>query len=193
MADTTVPGMFATGDHASRPAAGDVGSGALYSCTDHDLIYQSDGSSWTTWATLGGGASGLLGVVSRSANGSAYTTSSATLGDVDATNAAVTFTAPASGNVLVRMSAGIGVDAAQTGFFGIRESTTDVGIKRFVMNGTTPPIIRSTAEWLITGISAGSHTYKAAFCVNGGATLSIFQEAAAAGNGALIVEVWAAP
>lgn len=54
MADTTLPALFQTGDHASRPAAGDVGSGALYSCTDHDLIYQSDGSSWTTWASLTG-------------------------------------------------------------------------------------------------------------------------------------------
>jgi hypothetical protein len=56
MADTTLPGLFATGDHASRPAASAVGSGALYSCTTHGLVYQSDGSSWTTWATLGGGA-----------------------------------------------------------------------------------------------------------------------------------------
>jgi hypothetical protein len=55
MADTTLPGLLATGDHASRPSASAVGSGALYSCTTHSLLYQSDGSSWTTWATLGGG------------------------------------------------------------------------------------------------------------------------------------------
>lgn len=53
MADTTLPGLLDTGTHASRPAANAVGSGALFSCTDHSLIYQSDGSSWTTWATLG--------------------------------------------------------------------------------------------------------------------------------------------
>lgn len=58
MADTTLPGLLATGDHASRSAAGDVGTGALYSCTDHNLVYQSDGSSWSTWATLGGGSGG---------------------------------------------------------------------------------------------------------------------------------------
>lgn len=55
MADTTLPGLLATGDHASRPAASAVGTGALYSCTDHALVYQTDGSSWTTWASLGGG------------------------------------------------------------------------------------------------------------------------------------------
>lgn len=58
MAVITIPGMFLTGDHASRPAATAVGSGSLYSCTDHSLIYQSDGSSWSTWATLGSGGGG---------------------------------------------------------------------------------------------------------------------------------------
>lgn len=52
---TTFADHLPTGDHASRPAAGDVPEGTLYSCTDHDLIYQSDGASWSTWATVGGG------------------------------------------------------------------------------------------------------------------------------------------
>lgn len=56
MATTTLPGLFDSGDHASRPTASAVGSGALYACSTHALIYQSDGSSWSTWATLGGGA-----------------------------------------------------------------------------------------------------------------------------------------
>lgn len=53
MAVITIPGMFLTGTHAARPAANAVGGGALYSCTDHGLIYQSDGAAWSTWATLG--------------------------------------------------------------------------------------------------------------------------------------------
>jgi hypothetical protein len=53
MAVITIPGMFLTGDHASRPAANAVGAGSLYSCATHSLVYQSDGSSWSTWATLG--------------------------------------------------------------------------------------------------------------------------------------------
>lgn len=48
-----------TGDHASRPAANAVPQGTLYSCTDHDKIYQSDGSAaWTDWAVLTGTAPG---------------------------------------------------------------------------------------------------------------------------------------
>lgn len=49
----TLPVLLDGGTHAGRPAASDVGVGGLYSCTDHSLIYQTDGSSWATWATLG--------------------------------------------------------------------------------------------------------------------------------------------
>lgn len=45
------------GDHASRPAFGDVPQGTLYACSTHGLIYQSDGATaWSTWATLVGAA-----------------------------------------------------------------------------------------------------------------------------------------
>lgn len=59
MATITAPGMFSSGDHASRPAANAVGVGALYACSDHALIYQSDGSSWSIWADLTGTATAL--------------------------------------------------------------------------------------------------------------------------------------
>lgn len=51
--------LYQTGNHAGRPAAN---SGCvLYSCTDHLLVYRSDGSSWTTFVTLpGGGISATL-------------------------------------------------------------------------------------------------------------------------------------
>lgn len=42
------------GTHAARPAATAVPEGTLYACSDHGLVYQSDGATWTTWATLGG-------------------------------------------------------------------------------------------------------------------------------------------
>ena len=42
--------------HANRPAANAAGQpiGALYSCSTHGLIYKTDGSTWSTYATLGG-------------------------------------------------------------------------------------------------------------------------------------------
>lgn len=51
-----MPGVttaYQTGNHAGRPAAS---SGCiLYSCTEHGLVYRSDGTTWITWLTLGGG------------------------------------------------------------------------------------------------------------------------------------------
>lgn len=51
----TVSGILLTGNHASRPSSGLV-TGTLYACSDHALVYQTsdDGTSWSTWATLGG-------------------------------------------------------------------------------------------------------------------------------------------
>ena len=54
MVATTLNGVLLTGDHASRPAASAVAKGTLYRCTTHSLVYQSDGSSWSTWASLAG-------------------------------------------------------------------------------------------------------------------------------------------
>lgn len=50
----TVAGILLTGIHASRPSSG-VSAGTLYSCTTHNLVYQTSdtGSTWGTWATLG--------------------------------------------------------------------------------------------------------------------------------------------
>lgn len=50
---TTFAGHLLDGIHASRPAATDVPAGTLYSCSTHGLVYQSDGATWSTWATLG--------------------------------------------------------------------------------------------------------------------------------------------
>lgn len=50
------------GDHASRPSASAVPEGSLYSCTDHNKIYQSDGTStWTDWYVAGATAATFVG------------------------------------------------------------------------------------------------------------------------------------
>jgi len=55
MATTRFADHLLTGNHASRPAASALPAGTLYSCTTHNLVYQSDGSStWSTWASLVG-------------------------------------------------------------------------------------------------------------------------------------------
>jgi hypothetical protein len=83
MATITIPGMFLTGTHAARPAATAVGTGSLYSCSTHSLIYQSNGATWSTWATLAGtGAPGEVTIARLSARRTNATTSFADVTDL---------------------------------------------------------------------------------------------------------------
>lgn len=54
-ASTTLSGVLLKGVAASRPAASAVAGGTIYSATDTGAITQSDGASWTTYATVGSG------------------------------------------------------------------------------------------------------------------------------------------
>jgi hypothetical protein len=54
----TVTGIHLGRDiHGNRPAANAAGQpyGALYSCSTHNKIYRSDGSTWSDWADATGG------------------------------------------------------------------------------------------------------------------------------------------
>lgn len=63
MTTRTIDLIKAADTHANRPTATTVPAGCLYACTTHSLIYRSDGSSWSTWATLAGGSAVLLSTV----------------------------------------------------------------------------------------------------------------------------------
>lgn len=62
--------------HANRPAATAVPAGTLYSCSTHSLLYRSNGTTWSTWATLAGGAvvpiGGTTGQVLKKNSGTDY-------------------------------------------------------------------------------------------------------------------------
>lgn len=55
MAAITIPGMFLTGNHASRPSSG-VGKGTIYACSTHTKLYQTTdtGATWVDWFTAAG-------------------------------------------------------------------------------------------------------------------------------------------
>lgn len=143
----------------------------------------------------GTGGTGLLALFVQTA-GTNKTTTSATQADVDATNAVVTFSAPASGNVLVRVTCHIGMSANfQNGRLGLRESTTDVAGPYDAIVGTAAQTTFQTHSlaFRVAGISAGSHTYKLAFAVSGGATLTVLQIGSGGTIYPVTMEVWAAP
>lgn len=57
---TTFANHLLDGIHASRPAATAVPEGTLYACSDHRLIYQSDGAAWATWSDVSGSTGATL-------------------------------------------------------------------------------------------------------------------------------------
>lgn len=188
---SAVPSGAAGGDLAGTypdPALGAVvaAAGPLGAATTTPVVTIDAKGRVTALTSV---SSGLLAVV-KNVTGGTKSTTSATQSDVDATNSVITFTAPASGNVVVRVTANCNILAAQqNAFLGIREGSTDVINKEFALQGNTSFIATYEVAWstYITGVTAGSHTYKLAFAVNGSTTLSVLQALG------VILEVWAAP
>lgn len=128
-----------------------------------------------------------------------YSTSTATVADVDATNLAVTFTAPPSGKVLVRLSALADLSSATSSalYWGLREgSTTLAGLAQAI--NSRAGLQYSNVVVVVTGLTPGSsHTYKWAFATNGnpGPVGHIYSGGETDSNhgGASVLEVHALP
>lgn len=97
------------------------------------------------------------------------TTTSTSLADLDATNAVVTFTAPSSGNVLIRLTAVVAPPQTAGGYvsWGLRESTTDIegavgeSIAARAAAATTVEYRSASMVWVRTGLTpSSSYTYK---------------------------------
>lgn len=141
------------------------------------------------------GVSGLLGVTTY-APGSVVerTALSSTPVDLDATNLAVTFTAPASGEVLVRLTASAESPEGDL-LWGLREGESAVSAHfPEVISGysvTESLRIRASAVVPITGLTAGAaHTYKWSIAkFVGSSAITSY-----GGNrGPAVMEVWAVP
>lgn len=119
----------------------------------------------------GGGSSTPLGAAFfvNATDTTTYTTSSTSAVDVDATNLAVTFTAPANGIVIVTLSALVDNNASGNGLsFVVREGVTNVSTAQVCSIPSGLPSNTSTRLFRITGLTAGSHTYKFGWFTGGG-------------------------
>lgn len=122
----------------------------------------------------------------------------------DTTNARITFTAPANGNVLVRIRCTVtGATTMPTILLGVLESSTVVA-RQSPLGGVPATAVATTnitqeALFTVTGLSAGSHVWDAAYGVEivlastnikyGGPN----DASGADAWGALVFEVWEAP
>jgi hypothetical protein len=189
--DNDYPSLLLT-EQGSAPSSPAASHQRLYIRTsDHSLVTVN--SSGTVTPVSSGGTSPLLAVHQSTAGDAS--TSSTSFVDADATNLAVTFTAPASGNVIVTCSAVMSPDSggANNGAlaaWGLRESTSNITPAN--MYAARSVIVSAIANYLfismrfyLTGVSAGSHTYKWSHKVSAGTTVIVAGAASPA-----LMEVW---
>jgi hypothetical protein len=98
------------------------------------------------------------------------TTAALAMTAIDTTNLRITFTAPASGNVLVRMRGVLhGATTYAQILFGVLESSTVQGrgdpIGGLKTTALATAQLAQESEFIVTGLGAGSHTWDAAYGV----------------------------
>ena len=133
------------------------------------LTADSSQASGVKWAAAGSSSAVLAQKIYNPGTLASYTITATSQTDVDATNLAVTFTAPSSGNVLVTLTAGFQIpngaaSAYTTLYWGLRESTTLI-FESFMFGGAFLSSAAwdqmGTARFVVTGLTSGSsHTYK---------------------------------
>jgi len=153
------------------------------------LTADSAQTSGVKWAAPSGTSVALLGLKQYApGSNSTYSISSATVTDVDATNLAVTFTAPSTGNILVRLSALMSPSGAQDVGWAVRDGSTTV--KTIYVTDAITGAVRYHASFAVTGLTPGnSYTYKFAWyrAVTGTWTMYVGPDRQA------VMEIWAAP
>ena len=158
-----------------------------------------DGTGAYSVPAGGGGGGGVLGAISYSSgsNGSWKNTSSGTVSDIDATNASVAVTIPASGNIVVMIQGEFYVSVAHsTCVVALRTGSTTLGrhilqilASGGIINTSGPPSVLASdttnvPTWFyLTGLTPGALTIKAAFAVDaGGGTLNVAANDGASGH-----------
>lgn len=182
-------GDLPAGTGSNTAAKRTVGSNGTF------LQANSGDSTGLVWATAG------LLAINRYAPTSqtVYSTSSTSMTDVDASNMLVTFTAPLSGNVLVRLNAfGDTNGAAGECYWGLREASSNLpGIARVLRGSATHPGDYLSVPIYVTGLTPGnSYTYKWSYAVDPGTSTTriIVMDGSTTGEWSPgIMEVWAAP
>lgn len=170
-------------DHASIDHTGITGAGSPTEITsiptaetDAAKVLAPDGAGGVEFRAEAGSGAGAISAFKYDTAGGNKSTTSTTQADVDATNAVVAGTVPASGNFLIIASFTVNMSANnQNAFVGLREGTTDVLNGIFACQGQAGFNLEAlvAVRLYVTGATPGSHTYKLAFKVNGGATFTI--------------------
>jgi hypothetical protein len=140
----------------------------------------------------GGGAASLVAVqyYEPATDSTVGSVASSTIADVDATNAAVTFTADGSSDYLVVVESLVGNSGASAvGYMSLREGGSNISQRAWMLENIAKIRLRFTFK--VAAPTAGSHTYKAALSTNTIGTATVFAGPASTGTfGPFVMEVW---
>ena len=164
---------------------------ALVEGTNMTITYDAGTDTIELEADSGGGGSAslLAQTAYTPVSDGSYTTTSGTAADIHATNLAVTFTAPASGKVNVRLQALTDVSSGQDQQWGLREGTTNIFAPRATFIGTGNYRMLSL-DIPVTGLTPGnSYTYKWSWKTTGGTATLYYGPT----RQVPIMQVWAVP
>lgn len=178
---TTTTGDIIYASAANTPARLGIGS-------TNQVLTVSGGVP--TWATASSGST-LLAYKTDN-YGSNYSTTSTSFVDVNATLFALTFTAPSSGNVILRATMPIEFNGSGNAVFNWREGTTDLSGTDFivVLNGSIFPYAGTIGfSCRVSGLTSGnSYTYKLGMkTTNSGTTFFGYTN-----NSRYLLECWSA-
>lgn len=135
-----------------------------------------------------GGGTGLIGFKNYrpGADAASYNTTSTSSVDVDATNLAVSFTAPPSGRVLVRLCGSKYASVGDQAFWSVREASANVAEQYVSSVGTN--IHHISVPFYVSGLTPGAAlTYKWGWRIASG-TQYLYGGPT---MGAFVIEVWA--
>jgi hypothetical protein len=175
------------GTAPANPAAGD--QRIFIDSTSHHIKRVNSSGTVVDMEAVGA-SSAILAVKSHAPSGTTYTVSSTTLAAADATNLIVTFTAPSTGNVFVRLD-GYGDAALQQGLLNA-SGGAQVGNTFATPAGTG---IHTSVHVYVTGLTSGnSYTLQWAIAAKTGtANMYIGTNVAGGFGGPGIMVVTAAP
>jgi hypothetical protein len=170
-AASTITGLGTAATKNAGTASGDVpvlGTGGrldvarLASGTPDGTKFVRDDGTLATPAGGGGGGAALARTVyhgpTQSATSYTYTGNTATI--IDATNLSVTFVAPASGKVIIALTAtGLGPSSGNL-LWSLKDGATDVPKSNSQMAATTPGLTRMSTRVQVEALTPGqSYTY----------------------------------
>lgn len=190
---TTFASHITKGTHAARPAATAVPSGSLYSCSDHSLIYQSDGAAWSTYATLGGSSAVPTVSASRTA-GDVTISYVAPAGTFTAVDTGLDLTIPAAtGDVIELVLSGL-MAGHSTGSSAMNVNfTAKTRVSGADVNNVAPSPAVAVPGWFTPDVASalggtfkinGSHLYtvQAGDISGGNVTFRLYYQADNAGS-----------